>query len=118
MKKTQKLMAVLVLVGFMGSTALPIIAEASPYHHDREEQRIEHQREEHRIAEHRREEHRIAEHRREEHRIAEHRREEHRRHDNRAEYRRHHDHESHSDTGNLVTGLLIGGVIGTIVGNN
>ncbi len=28
------------------------------------------------------------------------------------------DHESHSDTGNLVTGLIIGGVLGAIIANN
>lgn len=28
------------------------------------------------------------------------------------------DRDSHSDTGNLVTGLLIGGVIGAIIANN
>ena len=28
------------------------------------------------------------------------------------------DNDSHSDTGNLVTGLLIGGVIGAIIANN
>jgi ABC-type Zn2+ transport system substrate-binding protein/surface adhesin len=91
--KMQKLIAALALVGFVGSASLPIIAEASPYHHDREEQRIEHQREEHRIAEHRR-------------------------HDRREEHRRHNDHESHSDTGNLVTGLIIGGVVGAVIANN
>lgn len=34
-------------------------------------------------------------------------------HDNRRN-----DGESHSDTGNLVTGLIIGGVIGAVVANN
>ena len=33
-------------------------------------------------------------------------------------YRRHDDRDSHSDTGNLVTGLIIGGVIGAIIANN
>jgi hypothetical protein len=28
------------------------------------------------------------------------------------------DNDSHSDTGNLVTGILIGGVIGAIIANN
>ena len=41
------------------------------------------------------------------------------------EYRRrpepaywHRDHDSHSDTGNLVTGLIIGGVIGAVIAAN
>jgi len=96
--KMQKLIAALVVVGFVGSASLPIIAEASP-HRDREEQRIEHRRENRRIEEHRRDEHRRDEHRRDEH-------------------RRHRDHESHSDTGNLVTGLIIGGVVGAVIANN
>lgn len=29
-----------------------------------------------------------------------------------------HERESHSDTGNLVTGLIIGGVLGAIIANN
>ena len=107
MKKMQKLIAAFVLVGFVGSAGLPIVAEAS-FHNYREEQRIEHHREKQRIAEHHREEQRIAEHRREEQR----------RHDHRAEYRRYNDNESHSDEGNLVTGLLIGGIVGAIIGNN
>jgi hypothetical protein len=55
----KKLMAAFVLVGFMGSASLPIIAEASSYHSENaqeqkiqrqdEEQRIQHQKEEKRI---------------------------------------------------------------------
>ncbi|MDD4320841.1 MAG: hypothetical protein PHH31_04730 [Acidaminococcaceae bacterium] len=45
-----------------------------------------------------------------------------RHHDHRQERRidhhRHEDRESHSDTGNLVTGLIIGGVVGAVVANN
>ena len=45
-KAMPKLMAVLVLVGFMGSASLPVIAEASSYNSEKaQEQRIEHQRE-------------------------------------------------------------------------
>ena len=118
-KKMQKLMAAFVLVGFMGSTSLPIIAEASSYHSEHaQEQRIQHQREEQRI-QHQREEQRIQ--RQQEKQRIQHHREEQRRQRQREDQRRNHhnnDNESHSDTGNLVTGLLIGGVIGSIIGNN
>jgi hypothetical protein len=71
-KKIQRLIAALVLVGFVGSTGLLVTAEASPHHH------------------------RGPQH-----------------YDNRRD-----NEESHSDTGNLVTGLIIGGVIGAVVANN
>jgi hypothetical protein len=71
-KKIQRLIAALVLVGFVGSTGLLVTAEASP-HHRREPRHYDHRRD---------------------------------------------DGESHSDTGNLVTGLIIGGVVGAVVANN
>ncbi|MEA5091607.1 hypothetical protein SDC9_55656 [bioreactor metagenome] len=71
-KKIQRLIAALILVGFVGSTGLLVTAEASSHHHRQPQH-----------------------------------------HDNRRN-----DGESHSDTGNLVTGLIIGGVIGAVVANN
>ena len=73
-KKIQRLIAALVLVGFVGSTGLLVTsqAEASSHHHK----------------------------------------------ETRQEYQNRHDKESHSDTGNLVTGLIIGGVVGAVIANN
>jgi hypothetical protein len=71
-KKIQRLVAALVLVGFVGSTGLLVTAEASPHHHRAPQHEPNHR----------------------------------------------HEEESHSDTGNLVTGLIIGGVIGAVVANN
>ena len=49
-KKTQRLIAALVLVGFVGSTGLSITAEASSHYSDNaQEQRIEQQKEHERI---------------------------------------------------------------------
>ena len=73
-KKIQRLIAALVLVGFVGSTGLLVTAEAeASSHHHRE---------------------------------------------TRQEYQHRHEKESHSDTGNLVTGLIIGGVVGAVIANN
>lgn len=103
-EKMRRLIATLVLVGFVGSAGLPIIAEASSHHSEsKHEYRIYRHKEEQRMAEHRREEHRREENRRYYHRVAN---------------KRHHDHDSHSDIGNLVTGLIIGGVLGSVVANN
>ncbi|MDD4722825.1 MAG: hypothetical protein PHR07_08795 [Acidaminococcaceae bacterium] len=54
LKKTMpKLMAVLVLVGFMGSASLPIVAEAAFQHSKNvHEQRILHPKEEQRLKQH------------------------------------------------------------------
>jgi len=110
-REMQKLIAVLMVVGVVGYTSAPIIAEAAPQPlENAQEQRIEHHREEQRVQRHK-EEHQREEHQREEH----HRREEQRRHHPKEEKN---DHESHSDTGNLVTGLVIGGAIGDIVAHN
>jgi len=102
-KKIQRLVAALVLIGFVGSTALTISAEASPQHPENRQEEMNRQ------------------HKNE---MIQHRKDEQRRHqqeERHAHYRgpgpeRH--EESHSDTGNLVTGLIIGGVIGAIVANN
>ena len=104
MKKIQRLVAALVLVGFVGSTALTISVEASPRHPQNRQEEIQRQHN---------------------YEMIKHRREVERRHqeDERRAYHRRpipqrHDTESHSDTGNLVTGLIIGGIIGAVVANN
>lgn len=103
-KKIQRLVAALVLVGFVGSTALTISAEASPRYPQNRQEEIQRQHN---------------------YQMIKHRREVERRHqeDERHAYHRRpipqrHDTESHSDTGNLVTGLIIGGIIGAVVANN
>jgi len=103
-KKIQRLVAALVLVGFVGSTALTISAEAAPQHNQNRQEEMQRQHEKE-LVKHRRAEQRQREkdERREQHRRPAHER---------------HDRESHSDTGNLVTGLIIGGVIGAVVANN
>jgi hypothetical protein len=103
-KKIQRLAAALVLVGFVGSTVLTISAEASPQHPQNRQEEIRrwHNYE---MIKHRKEVERR-------HQIAE------RRAYNRRLIIQRHDTESHSDTGNLVTGLIIGGIIGAVVANN
>ena len=103
-KKIQRLVAALVLVGFVGSTALTISAEASPRYPQNRQEEIQRQHN---------------------YQMIKHRREVERRHqeDERRAYHsrpipQRHDTESHSDTGNLVTGLIIGGIIGAVVANN
>ena len=111
-KEMQKLIAVLMVVGVAGYTSAPIIAEAAPQPPENaQEQRIEHHNEEQRVQRHKEE--REREHQREDQ--EHHRREEQRRHHPKEDKN---DHESHSDTGNLVTGLVIGGAIGAIVAHN
>jgi len=52
-KKMQKLMAALILGGFMGSASLPVIAEAVSQHSvNKQEQRILHQKDEERFQQH------------------------------------------------------------------
>lgn len=52
-KKMQKLMAALILVGFMGSASLPIIAEAAYQHPlNKQEQRILNQKQAHNLQQH------------------------------------------------------------------
>ena len=103
-KKIQRLVSALVLVGFVGSTALTISAEASPQHPENHQEEI---------------------YRQHKNEMFQHRKDEQRRHQQEERSAHHrgpgperHDEESHSDTGNLVTGLIIGGVIGAIVANN
>ena len=96
-KKIQRLVAALVLVGFVGSTALTISVEASPRHPQNRQEEIQ-----------REHNYEMIKHRKEAER--------------RAYYHRpipqRYNTESHSDTGNLVTGLIIGGIIGAVVANN
>jgi hypothetical protein len=52
-KKMQKLMAALILVGFMSSASLPIVAEAESQHSEnKQEQRMLHPKEEQRFQQH------------------------------------------------------------------
>jgi len=52
-EKMQKLMATLILVGFMGSASLPIVAEAASQHSENAQgQRVIHQKEEQRVKQH------------------------------------------------------------------
>ena len=103
-KKIQRLVAALVLVGFVGSTALTISVEASPRHPQNRQEEIQ---------------------REHNYEMIKHRKEAERRHneaERRAYYHRpipqRYNTESHSDTGYLVTGLIIGGIIGAVVANN
>lgn len=117
MKKMQKLIAALVLVGFLGSAGLPIMAEASSYHSEngqeqknyfqkeaqriqrqKEEQRLQKQREEQRIQ--RQQEEKRLQQQREEQRIQR-QREEQRIQRQREEMRRQHrKYEQHRHYGN------------------
>jgi hypothetical protein len=102
-KKIQRLIAALILVGFVGSTALTISAEAAPRHPENRQEEI---------------------YRQHKNEMIQHRKDEQRRHQQEERHAHHRGpraeryEESHSDTGNLVTGLIIGGVIGAIVANN
>ncbi|MDD4320019.1 MAG: hypothetical protein PHH31_00530 [Acidaminococcaceae bacterium] len=129
--KIQRLAAMFILAGFVSSTSLAITAEASSRQHEsaqeqrlqnkREEQRIQHQKAEQR-RQHEKDEQRIQRQRDEQRR--QHEKDEQRRQYQRDEQRRHYqkdgrnDNESHSDTGNLVTGLIIGGVLGAVIANS
>ena len=104
-KKIQRLIAALVLVGFVGSTVSTISVEASPHYPQNRQEEIQRQHN-YEMIKHRKEVERR--HREEERRAYYHRR----------QILHRHETESHSDTGNLVTGLIIGGVIGAVVANN
>ncbi len=130
-KKIQRLAAMFILAGFVSSTGLAITAEASSRQHasvqeqrwqnQREEQRIQHQKAEQK-RQHEKEEKRIQRQREEQRR--QHEKETQRMQRQRDEQRRRYqkdkrnDNESHSDTGNLVTGLIIGGVLGAVIANS